>query len=567
MRSGKLTVCLFTLLFAAVALVLWAVEPRPEIMPMALSLSSGEHNETITCWKNAAGEYYLFLPGYGEWESAEFQLRTGDVRIDGKPVEDGMSCAGFSLNTPYAFSFASREGEVHTSLTFTRSSGLPTLHLDTNSGNMEHIHSKKGNAETGRMRLYLPDGSLAYTGDLDGINGRGNDWLIPKKSYSLKLAAAADLLDMGQAEKWILQSNAFDASHLRNKLVYDFAASLGLEDSPESQWVDLYLNGEYAGLYLLCERNELTQQRIWPEGQGKYLVSMDVPWRLEENKKPFVMTESGYAFRIHDSQIGDTVLQQLLQSVENGLTAEDGIDPKTGKHWTELIDLDSWARKYLVEEIFGNSDGGAISQYFYGSSEEARMYAGPVWDFDVSMGNSRATRVSHPQSILAARPRTWSGNGSCSWLHGLYRQTQFRDYLERIYQEECLPLLDVFLKDKMPEYSRQIIQAAAVNQLRWEILDACRVDALTEAENIRNYMEQRIAFLNQLWLEGEQFHWVLLDADDGVFTACFAVRPGETLPDLPEYGNTGWYLAGTEEPFDLTQHIQEDMELILRRSE
>ena len=570
MRYGKITVCLFTLLFAAVAMVLWAFEPQTETMPINLILSSGGKEETITCWKNEAGEYFLFLPSYGDCGSAEFQPRTRDVWIDGKPVEEGMSCGGFSLDTPYAFSFASAEGEVHTSLTFTRSAGLPTLFLDANSGSMEHIHSKKGNAETGRMHLYLPDGSLAYAGDLDRINGRGNDWLIPKKSYSLKLAAAADLLGMGQAEKWILQANAFDASHLRNKLAYDFAASLGLEDSPDSRWVDLYLNGEYAGLYLLCERNELTEQRIWPEGEGKYLVSMDVPWRLEENNKPFVMTRSGYAFRIHDSQLEDSALQQLLQSVENAISAEDGRDPVTGKHWTELIDLDSWARKYLVEEIFGNSDGGAISQYFYGSLEEPRMYAGPVWDFDVSMGNSQAARVSDPQSILAARPRTWSGNSSLSWFHGLYRQELFREHMERIYREECLPLLDVFLKEKVAEYTLQIRWAAAMNQLRWETLDTGRVNVLTETEKIFSYMEQRIAFLNQLWLEGEKFHWVLLDADDGVFTACFAVRPGETLPDLPEYKqsaeNPGWYIAGTENPFDLTQSILEDMELILRQS-
>lgn len=570
MRSGKLTVCLFTLLFAAVALVLWAVEPRPEIVPMALSLSSGEHNETITCWKNAAGEYYLFLPGYGEWESAEFQLRTGDVRIDGKPVEDGMSCAGFSLDTPYAFSFASREGEVHTSLTFTRSSGLPTLHLDTNSGNMEHIHSKKGNAETGRMRLYLPNGSLAYTGDLDGINGRGNDWLIPKKSYSLKLAAAADLLDMGQAEKWILQANSFDASHLRNKLVYDFSAELGLAYSPESQWVDLYLNGEYAGLYLLCERNEIHEQRVRLEGNENYLVSMDLGWRLEENKKPFLMTHSGHAFRIHSSQIRESSLQQLLQSVENAIYAEDGTDPVTGKHWSELIDLDSWAKKYLIEEIFGNGDAGAISQYFYGSSQTTRMFAGPVWDFDVSMGNAQAWRVTNPCSVFAGRSRTRANIGQ-SWFYGLYQQEAFYDRLVSLYQENCLPLLDTVLYPQLEASVSRVAQSAAMNQIRWENIGAYQNSASAEAENIRSYMVERIAFLNQLWLEQKPYYYVLIDANDGNGTACFAVRPGEHIPFLPEYEQSSeildWYAVGSEEPFDISQPIWEDMEIVLIRTE
>ena len=36
------------------------------------------------------------------------------------------------------------------------------------------------------------------------------------------------------------------------------------------------------------------------------------------------------------------------------------IDPETGKSWQELIDIDSWARKYLIDEVFGNLDAYLI---------------------------------------------------------------------------------------------------------------------------------------------------------------------------------------------------------------
>lgn len=570
MRYGKVAVYLLTLLFVAVAVVLWTQEPQTEVLPIALTLSSGGEEQTITGWKNEAGEYYLFLPGYGELSSARLRIYVSNVRIGGQSAEDGMSCEEFALDTPYSFSFETEKGRVSTTLTVTRSQGLPALYIDSGSGSMEHIHGKKGNREAGRMSLYTPDGGLAYTGNLDEIAGRGNDWLIPKKSYSLQLAAGADLLGMGQAEKWILQANAFDASHLRNKLVYDFADDLGLAYSPESRWVDLYLNGEYAGLYLLCERNELHAQRVSLEGSNTYLVSMDLAWRLEENGKPFVTTDFGYAFRIHGSQINDNTLQQLLQSVENAVCAEDGRDPLSGKHWTELIDLDSWVRKYLVEEIFGNGDGGAISQYFYGSAGDGPMYAGPVWDYDVSMGNSQAQRVREPEIILAGRSRIWSNNISLSWYSGLYRQELFYERMVQVYRETCLPLLDTFLNTNLAEYTAQIEGASAMNQLRWENVGAYQVSAAAEAEHIRSYMGERITFLNQLWLEQAQFHRVLVDANDDGYTICFAVRPGEQIPYLPEAEPSpeilGWYIAGTEEPFDITQPVWEDMEIILRRT-
>lgn len=568
MRYGKITVFLFTLLFAAAALALWALEPGMETMPLALTLTSAGEEKTVNCWKNEAGEYFLFLPSYAEPASAQFQVYGDDVRIDGREIKTGMFCEALALDTPYSFSFLSEAGMVETVLTVNRSKNLPTLYIDTGSGSMDHIHGKKGNQETGRMCLVTPDGALAYTGELDRINGRGNDWLIPKKSYSLQLSAGTDLLGMGLAEKWILQSNAFDGSHLRNKLAYDFAGVLGLEYSPESRWVDLYLNGEYAGMYLLCERNELHEQRVSLEGTGAYLVSMDVGWRLEQNNKPFLKTESGLAFRIHDSMLGDAELRQQLQSVENAVCAEDGMDPLTGKHWTELIDLDSWVRKYLVEEIFGNSDGGAISQYFYGSGQGMTMYAGPVWDFDVSMGNSQVSRVREPEVIFAGSSQIWS-HIDLSWYYELCQRELFRESLAEVYREDCLPLLDVFLNGWMEESVSQIERAAEMNQLRWGDLGAYQTGAREEAENIRSYMESRIGFLNQLWLEQEPFYRVLVDAGDGSFVTCYAVRPGEQLPDLPEYEPSsdilGWYVDGTDMPFEITQPILEDMTIVLRR--
>lgn len=568
MRYGKLTVSLFTLLFAAMAVILWAWEPRIEVAPVALTLHTEGHEETITCWENEEGVYFLFLPSYAEHASVQLQTHAREVRIDGRLVENGMSCETFLPNTPYSFAFSTRDGEENSVLVILQSENLPTLHLETGSGDMDYIHGKKGNQEAGLMRLYSKNGEQIYTGNLDAINGRGNDWLIPKKSYSLQLAAAADLLGMGQAEKWILLSNAIDASHLRNKLIYDFSQAVGLEYSPESQWVDLYLNGEYAGVYLLCERNEFHDQRISLAGEGKYLVSMDHQWRLEQNGRPFVTTQSGYAFRVHESQLDEQTLQQRLQSVESAIAAEDGRDPLTGKQWTELIDLDSWVKKYLVEEIFGNGDAGAISQYYYGSADESPMYAGPVWDYDVSMGNSQGRRGGDPQSIFAGRSRVRSNIG-LSWLYEVSQKDAFYDRMVEVYREECLPLLDQFLHKKLDEYIGQIAQASVLNQLRWESIGASQVSVFDEAENIRAFMEARVAFLNQLWLEETQFYRVLIDADDGRGTICFAVPPGQQIPYLPDYDPApeilGWYAVGAEEPFDITQPIRKDMEIVLRR--
>ena len=567
MKHGKLLSLLMTAAFGLVAVAISLLEPElqpnPEVnIPLSAVVEQEGRQEEIACWADDTGGYYLFLPGYAQNGSVSFQTHCPDVRIDGKPVEDGMSCGELSPDVPYTLTYDSDQGQVTTVLTLMQSQNLPAIYLDTLSGSMEIIHESKENQEEGRMRLYLPDGQLAYTGNLEAINGRGNDWAIPKKSYSLELAFDGDLLGMGQAKNWILQSNALDASHLRNKLVFDFAAEAGLEHSPESYWADLYLNGEYAGLYLLCERNEIQQQRIWPEGAGKYLVSMDLEWRLQENGKPFVTTQSGHAFRNHNSRVSDAALRQLLQSVENAIFAGDGVDPLSGKHWTELIDLDSWVRKYLAEEIFANNDGGAISQYFYGSAGETLMFAGPVWDYDISMGNAHGVHGDNPQAIFAGRARTRS-NISRSWFYALLQHPQFREEMLKVYAQECLPLLERMLQEELAGYHAEIAQASSMNAIRWD-----QPDALEETERIRAFLEARIAFLNRLWLEDAPYYAVLVIPDAGTGTVCHMVQPGETIPPLPDYEQRwdilGWYDARTEEPFDPAQPITADTVIYLK---
>lgn len=157
---------------------------------------------------------------------------------------------------------------------------------------------------------------------------------------------------MGKAKKWILLANAYDSSHLRNKIVLDASAAVGPPYTPECRWVDLYLNGEYAGLYLLTERNEVDSQRVDIAGNGSFLVSKDWETRFISRKRTYFTTDSHAALRILYSDISTEELKSTWQSAENAILAEDGIDPVTGKSWQELIDMDSWVRRFLIEEVF-----------------------------------------------------------------------------------------------------------------------------------------------------------------------------------------------------------------------
>ena len=564
MRYGKVIACILTAVFLAAALIVGTMEEplpaQPEPVGLALEISG----ETIFLWEQEPGRWIFFLPGYAQLSEGQFRVENHQkIAIDGQTIENGMSGAAFQPGQTYALTAEGTEGVV----TFQRSGGVSTLFLDVRSGNMDYIHAEKGNQEPGNLRIYSQDGQLTYSGTLD-INGRGNvTWEnSEKKPYSLKLTAEADLLGLGSAQKWILIANGFDSSNLRNKSVFHFADAFGLACSPDCAWVDLYLNGEYAGLYLLSERNEIHPERVNIPQSGT-LVSIDMEQRMARQDYPYIPIDGDTALRLHSGEKVTEEMTAFWKHVDNAIQAPDGIDPETKTHYLDYIDLDSWVRKYLIEEVFGNVEAGAVSHYFYMDGSGGKIYAGPVWDYDYALGSVRTWQTGTVEALFCARPYVWDESDT-PWFYALWQKAEFRQEVIRLYEAEFRPALKALLETGLDQYMAEISAAADSNQRRW-YRDLCPMEE--ETERIRTYLTARMAFLDSLWLEGETYYTVTANLTDGSVVSCYAVKPGEPLPQLPDTSwqedAIGWYDYDTGEPFDENQPITENKRIYLKREE
>lgn len=567
MKTNRILVMILTAVLALSAAGMFLLLGQEEPVLFHVSVRTDAGQERISYWENTPGEYRVFLPGYADLSRATLELNTETaLTLDGEPLLDGTPCDRFVLNRPYALEYTVFGETRQATVTFLQSAGVATLYLDTQSGSMELIHKKKGNEESGALRLYGADGTVNYSGEVSSFNGRGNSsWArYDKKAYSVTLLNEADLLGMGAANKWILLANADDRSNMRNRIISDFAAGLGMPCTPESQWVDLYLNGEYTGLYQLSERNEVHANRVDIAHGDSFLVSMEWNSNLTGQGIPAVTTESGKMLRIHYSRdlSDDTVagMTDILNAVENALEAPDGIDPVSGKRWDELIDVRSWVCKYLVEEVFGNIDAGRISQFFYfdGRNTAGKLYAGPVWDYDHAIGNRSEWQLLSAQALLADRPEIEEGYYN-SWYRLLADKAEFTAEVAKIYQEECRPLLQE-LPAWVEGYYQEILTASRMDEARWpnhprEITD--------EKDYILRYMEERMAFFDRLWVAREEYH-VVNAVNPGDYNAFYAVFDGECLTDLPDFADRtdpaflGWYYEDSGEPFDPAHPITED---------
>lgn len=576
LRGNRILVCLITLVLLVFSLLLFRMQTGEGASTSLYAVvGAGQDAQKISCWENERGVYYVFLPSYAQMEQVQLCCDEDSLQIDGVALRDGMSCEAFQLDAEYNLRYTAWGKDYSKRLIFTKSGSVPTLYIDTQSGSMDYIHQNKGNEEPGSLHLYAADGTLDYTGALEQINGRGNyAWdMFDKKAYSLRLTAEGDLLGMGAAQKWILLANASDPSHIRNKLVYDLADAVGLAYSPETEWVDLYLNGEYAGLYLLCERNEVHARRVNIQQQDSFLVSMDVDSRLIKNNYPYVTTQANQTLRVHyPVDPGKVQLEQItsrLQSVERALLAEDGVDPVTGRSWQELIHVDSWAKKYLIEELSGNLDAGFISQYYYWDSGDSqdKVYAGPVWDYDLALGNPVQWQLPNPNSFFANRLQVKEGYET-PWFYELYRKQAFHDRVVELYQTQFVPLLSELHSTGIADYTRKIEAAAAMNHLRWGTEETGDVEQQTAS--VSAYLAQRADFFNGLWNEGKQYCTVRISYGRNENDAWFAVEPGETLKGkLPSIGehksavHSGYRYADTLESVDPERPIYEDTHICI----
>ncbi|MBR6755552.1 MAG: CotH kinase family protein [Peptococcaceae bacterium] len=584
------------LLSSALFFLSWEKSDRlNSLAEISLLIEDKNGTQSITLWQDG-GTYYAFLPSYCALTDVHFpQYEKNDIAVDQHFVDDFSS---FSLNTPYSFALYDNKATLleQAQICFLQSEHLPAIYIETQSGSMKQIHADRTIKEAGSFTLIEEDGTYNYQGTLDYIKGRGNaSWLYDKRPYNLKLTEATPLLDMPQGQTWCLIANYLDASSLRNALVYSFARDiLQMSDTPNTRYVDLYLNGEYTGLYQLCEPIEVAETRLAitnldqanqianerdltsfapfttmePLAQkgfelsnnpsditGGYLLEMDLQERYElentcfqtEQKQTVVVKSPEFASREEMAYISNYV-----NEFEQALLAKDGYND-AGHSYLDYIDLTSWCKKYFVEEFFENLDSGLTSQYFYkpAADHEQRsvLYAGPVWDYDWSCGNGDFS-VRIIKNLHAAQ--TYNTKFYYSYWYGaLNEKIAFQQELKNIYQE-IYPKTNAYLQNTLTELCSEIAASWELDKLRWahseKNINTVQFDTLAEhSAYIYTFLTKRAEFLYDVWCHNTTYYTLMCDTQLDSRYWYYSLKPNESItlpvPTLDGYTFLGWCTA------------------------
>lgn len=394
------------------------------------------------------GAKYLFLPSSADLTKLSLTFVT-------EPPSDRISLSG-NKGTVYwsssvdltavadvnAAGYREITASVGTGKTMTfrvmQASPISTVYLTSSNSaqGRDWVDRDKKNITTGSMSMVSADGGSIYSGELKQIKARGNSTFTyaDKKSYQIKLNTASDLLgNKEQVKTWVLLASYFDATQMHDKLMKDLATKLGLAYTASCNWVNLYYDGEYRGVYLLSEKNSVGaasvaitdmeeaykaqnpsygdnmstdssrntygQEFQYTKGlqepaniTGGYLIELN--HNMWDEASGF-KTRQGVAFNVKSPEwCGEAAMRYIseyYQDFEDAVYATDktgaytGYNASTGKYFYDYVDMDSLVKVFLLQELSLNCDGFISSVYFY-KDADGKMFAGPIWDQDMTFG-------------------------------------------------------------------------------------------------------------------------------------------------------------------------------------
>lgn len=387
-----------------------------------------------------------------------------------------------------------------------QASPISTVYLTSSNSaqGRDWVDRDKKNITTGSMSMVSADGGSIYSGELKQIKARGNSTFTyaDKKSYQIKLNTASDLLgNKEQVKTWVLLASYFDATQMHDKLMKDLATKLGLAYTASCNWVNLYYDGEYRGVYLLSEKNsvgaasvaitdmeeaykaqnpsygdnmstDLSQNAYGQKFQytkglqepanitGGYLIELN--HNMWDEASGF-KTRQGVAFNVKSPEwCGEEAMRYIseyYQAFEDAVYATDktgaytGYNASTGKYFYDYVDMDSLVKVFLLQELSLNCDGFISSVYFY-KDADGKMFAGPIWDQDMTFGTGwtktnaadiedyhylakaliqipafKTAVVEYYSSTFAPAVREWLGNnGTIAHQYNLLKDSAAMNY-------------------------------------------------------------------------------------------------------------------------------------------
>jgi hypothetical protein len=381
------------------------------------------------------------------------------------------------------------------------------------------------------VRNHIIDPKNEYNGKI-GIEIRGNySASLPQKPYSIELqdvngnAIDSSLLGMPAESDWCLLANYNDKSFARNILPYHLFDTMG-NYAVRCRLVDVVINGEYRGIYLLSEKIKKDTSRInistlnpnETTGQdltGGYILKFDYwdasnSWVLNYHPIGFPTLDIHMVYYYPDPTVlvpeQKTYIQGFINDFETALYGPNFADTAVG--YRKYISVPTFIDYFIINELARNVDGFKKSRFFSKDKDHAdgrirKLKAGPVWDFDWALKDMWSGSEDGSEFMYGNVDQDVDAPG---WYIRLLEDSTFRDELRCRYDDLRRSILkESYLFQKIDSVANKVNESQAWHFETWANLGVAtgtpEVQAPSqtyaeEVQRLKDWLTRRLAWLD-----------------------------------------------------------------------
>ncbi|MBO4451430.1 MAG: CotH kinase family protein [Bacteroidaceae bacterium] len=364
------------------------------------------------------------------------------------------------------------------------------------------------------------DGYNWYSGS-GSIRGRGNStWSIyPKKPYRIKLNDKHKMLGLAKAKSWVLLANYRDLTSMMNTYVFEVARWMGMPYVNHTRFVELFVDGEYEGLYQLTEQVQQGKNRVDVSENEGILLSMDKddgPELSPESTDNFWSTVYNMPMCVKypddvDEQTKDSI-RMVFAELENAIKAVDY------EMLDSLMDMKSFMTMAMIQELVENVEICAPRSIFMYKDGNGKWAMGPFWDWDAGFdfdwgtfydGNIFRYFGDYHELVLGTDPANRKGmyGATPRFFTDMFKS----DSYTREYKELWNSVKDSIVTrnwEIVEQYVNELNKGAyARNKMRWPIVEntgwggwghSTTYDVNQELSKMKTWLDNRVTYLDQI---------------------------------------------------------------------
>lgn len=380
-------------------------------------------------------------------ETEDYKVYQGNTFTTGKAevvlVSDRVAgTTGFTIN-------------VQNTLTDT---GLPVIYINT--FNNDPVVSKEDYIKTNiRITSDNPEYNLDHTRFEDEIRGRGNStWDNPKKPYRIKFDKKTSLFGLTAAKSWVLLADYRSPLLLQNTIGLELGQRFGLPFTNHYKHVEVVLNGNYAGTYILTEQVQTGEGRVDIDEKNGFLVELDfrydddVKFRTDLYKLP-VMVKSP-----------EDITPGSLNTIRNTFNLlELSVNDKS---YGDRIDVDNFIDYILINDMIMNFELQVPASVFMYKNGNDKIRMGPLWDFDCGYGYEDDGKTFYREfsGRIPRLPRR-DGWGAQAFFIKLFEDPVFKKRYKERWNEKYAVMTTI--PSYIDSMSAVLEKAREMNYRRW----------------------------------------------------------------------------------------------------